>query len=154
MARERQDASIDRRELLKTVGAAALLGAAPGAATDVGAGAASQPASGTPSFAGMPQEGPGRPKICLGAGANLDDAGMRRLKQIGVNNVLMGGGNAPWDEAALKARMDRFKANGLAICNMMITGFEDVIHGGPKAEEQTAAAVSYTHLTLPTIYSV
>jgi mannonate dehydratase len=141
MARERQDASIDRRALLKTVGAAALLGAVPGAATDAGAGAAAPQTSGGPAFAGMPQEGAGRPKICLGAAATLDDAGMRRIKQIGVNNVLMGGGNAPWDEAALKTRMERFKANGLAICNMMITGFDDVIHGGPKAEEQTAAVV-------------
>jgi mannonate dehydratase len=135
MARERLDTSLDRRELLKTVGAAALLGAVPASA-----GEAAQ-ASSPPAFTGMPQEGLGRPKICLGAGANLDDAGMRRIKQIGVDNVLMGGGPAPWDEAALKARMERFKAGGLAICNMMISGFEDVIHGGPKAEEQTANVV-------------
>ena len=38
---------------------------------------------------------------------------MRRLKQIGVDAVLMGGPQIPWDEAELRARMDRFKAGGL-----------------------------------------
>ena len=139
MARDRQDASLDRRALLKTAGAAALLGAVPAAVAEA-AQTSSAPTSAL-AFRGMPPEGPGRPKICLGAGANLDDAGMRRLKQIGVDNVLMGGGSAPWNEADLKARLDRFKAGGLAICNMMITGFNDVIWGGPKAEEQTAAVI-------------
>ena len=37
--------------------------------------------------------------------------------------------------------MDRFKAGGIAIINMMIGGFNDVIWGGPKAEEQTANVV-------------
>ena len=37
--------------------------------------------------------------------------------------------------------MDRFKAGGIEIINMMIGGFNDVIWGGPKAEEQTANVV-------------
>jgi mannonate dehydratase len=136
---EREDVSLDRRALLKSMGAAALLGTV--SASDAGAGtqdAASYPVT----FRGMPGDGPGRPRICLGSSPNADDAALRRLKQIGVSHVLMGGGSAPWKEDELKARMDRFKAAGVEIINMMISGFNDVIWGGPKAEEQTAAVVA------------
>src|SRR6185503_18214800 len=70
-------------------------------------------------------QGGSMPKICLGTQPELDGAGMRTLKQIGVDFVLMGGPRIPWDEADLRARMDRFKAAGLTICNMMISGFND-----------------------------
>ena len=56
---------------------------------------------------------------------------MRRLKQIGVDYVLTGGPRMPWDEADVRARIERFKAGGMTICNMMISGFNDVIWGGP-----------------------
>jgi len=138
MARDHQDASFDRRQLLKTVGAAALLGAAGRGAT---AAAAAEGPTYPATFRGMPGDGPGRPRICLGAPANPDDGQIRRLKQIGVSHVLMGGPAAPWKEDELKARMDRFKAGGIEIINMMIGGFNDVIWGGPKAEEQTANVV-------------
>ena len=55
----------------------------------------------------MPSESVDTPKICLGAGAQTDEAGMRRLKQIGVDHVLTGGPTIPWNEADLRARMDR-----------------------------------------------
>ena len=93
------------------------------------------------TFRGMPGDGPGRPRICLGASPTADEAQIRRLKQIGVSHVLMGGPAAPWKEDELKARLDRFKAGGIEIINMMIGGFNDVIWGGPKAEEQTANVV-------------
>jgi len=139
MAAERRDvSSFDRRTLLKSVGAAALLGTVPPSGVDAAAqDAASYPAT----FRGLPGDGAGRPRICLGTSPAADDATLRRLKQIGVSHVLMGGGNAPWKEDELKARMDRFKAAGVEIINLMITGFNDVIWGGPKAEEQTAAVV-------------
>jgi mannonate dehydratase len=141
MARRRLDLapdrlSFDRRTLLKTVGAAALLGTVPAAEAS-----AAQGPTYPVTFRGMPGDGPGRPRICLGAPANPDDAQIRRLKQIGVSHVLMGGPPAPWKEEDLKARMDRYKAGGVEIINMMIGGFNDVIWGGPKAEEQTANVV-------------
>lgn len=84
-----------------------------------------------------PQEGAHTPRICLGAPANLDEAGMRQLKQIGVDYVLMGGPpRIPWDESELRARMDRFKAGGITIINMMIGGFNDVIWGKANADKQ------------------
>jgi mannonate dehydratase len=116
--------SLSRRTLLRALGAGALAATAPR-----GAARAAQAAQ--PQFAGMPPEGPATPKICLGAGASTDEAGMRRLKQVGVDYVLMGGPRIPWDEAEIRARLDRFKAGGLTICNMMISGFDEVIWGRP-----------------------
>jgi mannonate dehydratase len=90
----------------------------------------------------MPSERADTPKICLGAAANLDEAGMRRLKQIGVDNVLMGGPKIPWDEGELRSRMERFKTGGLTICNMMISGFNDVIWGRPGGDEQIGHVIT------------
>jgi mannonate dehydratase len=94
------------------------------------------------AFDRMPREGADTPKICLGAGAATDEAGMRRLKQIGVDYVLMGGPRIPWDDAELRARMDRFTTAGLTICNMMISGFNDVIWGRPGADEQIGHVIA------------
>jgi mannonate dehydratase len=72
----------------------------------------------------------------LGVSPNLDEAGMRRLKQIGVDYVLMGGPRIPWDEADIRSRIERFKAGGITLCNLMISGFNDVIWGRPGAGAQ------------------
>ena len=90
----------------------------------------------------MPSEGEGTPKICLGVPAALDEAGMRRLKQIGVDRVLTGGPKIPWGEADLRALIDRFKSGGLTLCNLMISGFDDIIWGRPGAEAQIADVVA------------
>jgi mannonate dehydratase len=84
-----------------------------------------------------PAEGAQTPRICLGVGGVSDDTGLRRLKQIGVDYVLMGGPRIPWEESDLRTRMDRFKEAGLTIINMMIGGFNDVIWGKPGADAQT-----------------
>ena len=76
------------------------------------------------------------PNICLGTSPTLDEKGMRALRQIGVDYVLMGGPRTPWDEKELKARMDHFRAAGITIVNMMIGGFNDVIWGRPGADAQ------------------
>jgi mannonate dehydratase len=127
--------SLSRRTLLRALGAGALAATAPR-----GAARAAQAAQ--PQFAGMPPEGPATPKICLGAGASTDEAGMRRLKQVGVDYVLMGGPRIPWDEAEIRARLDRFKAGGLTICNMMISGFDEVIWGRPGADARIADVIA------------
>jgi mannonate dehydratase len=115
---------ISRRGLFQALGAAALATAARPAFTQT-----ARPFQ-------MPAEGAGTPKICLGFYGTPDEAGMRRLKQIGVDYVLTGGPAIPWDEGELRARLDRFKAGGLTVCNMMISGFNDVIHGKPGADAQ------------------
>ena len=113
-----------RRELMKAVGASALL-----APTMTAAQPKSQAQSWPPSEANAP-------RICLGVPGNLDAAGMRRVKQIGVDYVLMGGPPIPWTEADLRERMNRFKAGGLTIINMMIGGFPKTIYGKPGRDEE------------------
>ena len=81
-----------------------------------------------------PALGEGVPRICLGGG---DDDRMRHYKQAGVDYVLGGGGPSPWTVESLRERMDRAEANGIQTINLMIGGIDDVIHGGPKAAEQT-----------------
>lgn len=115
-------AKFSRRRLIQAAGVTALAnGAAP---------AAMIPAP--------PPEGPGTPKICLEAniGGADPEAAARRLRQIGVNNVISGGSRIPWDEAQLKDRMDKLKANGLTLGNLMIGGFNNAIYARPGRDEE------------------
>jgi mannonate dehydratase len=123
---------ISRRTLLQAMGAAALMSSAPATATE-----AVQPKSSP-----MPSEGKDTPKICLGVGATPDAPGMRRLKQIGVDYVLTGGPKIPWAETDIRTRIDEFKAGGLTLCNMMISGFDDVIWGKAGADAQIADVIT------------
>jgi mannonate dehydratase len=90
----------------------------------------------------MPSEDTGTPKICLGVPSTLDEAGMRRVKQLGIDYVLTGGPKIPWTEADVRSRIDQFKAGGLTLCNMMISGFNDVIWGRPGADAQIADVIT------------
>ena len=114
-----------RRAVLKGTGAAALLPSI----------AAPAPAETVPH--GMPGEGPNTPKIALSLSQDtMNDAGMRALKQIGVNHVLMSGPPIPWTEAAIRSRMDTLKSGGLTLANMMIVGFPNAIYGRPGRDEE------------------
>jgi mannonate dehydratase len=93
----------------------------------------------------MPSEGTDTPKICLGVAATPDDAGMRCVKQIGVDYVLTGGPKIPWSEADVRGRIEQFRAGGLTLCNMMITGFDDVIWGRPGADGQISDVIASIH---------
>jgi len=114
-----------RRDMMKAAGAAALLPSASPSLLN-----AAQNGSWPPA------EGPNTPKICLGVRPDIDEAGMRRVKQIGVDYVLMGGPPIPWTEEALRERISRFKAGGLTICNMMISGFPNTLYGKPGRDEE------------------
>src|SRR5271165_6108822 len=108
---------VSRRNLLKTVGGVALL-----SPSVRGAG---------PSL--LRQEGPETPKICLSingpiAAGRFDETGMRRVKQLGVDHVLMGGPSIPWKESQIRALMDGLKAGGLTLGNLMIDGFRNTIY--------------------------
>ena len=112
--------NLSRREMMKAAGAAALV---------------------TPAFAAAqnkpwPPAETGVPKICLGLQGEVDAARMRRIKQIGVDYVLMGGPPIPWTEEVLRERLDRFKAGGLTIINMMIGGFPKTLYGKPGRDEE------------------
>ena len=117
--------SIDRRRLLQTLSAALVVAPASARA------AQRQPASWR-----MPAEGDTTPKLCLGFYMPVEEANMRRVKQIGVDHVLTGGPPIPWQEADVRARIERFKVGGITLYNMMISGFDDVIFGRPGADAQ------------------
>ena len=74
---------LTRRRLLQSMGVAAL--------AQFPRGASAAPTQTPPSFSRMPGEGKDTPKICLGFYGTVDEASMRRLKQIGVDYVLTGG---------------------------------------------------------------
>jgi mannonate dehydratase len=115
-----------RRAMLKAAGVAALGAAAPSPAARA---ATVQAAS---RF-----EGKDAPKICLEAGAAVGEsseeaaAAARRIRQLGVDHVIAGGGRIPWEESRLRATMDRLKSNGLTLANLMISGFPDAIYNRP-----------------------
>ncbi len=79
-------------------------------------------------------EGPNTPKICLGGGR--DESGMRRVKQLGEDYVIGGGGQLPWKEADIRAQIERCKAAGLTLYNIMISGFNNTIYGRPGRDEE------------------
>src|SRR5882724_3412765 len=88
-------------------------------------------------------EGKDTPKICLGMGdggggsaPGSNDAGLKRIKQIGVDYVLGGGPRIPWEESRLKEQMDRIKAAGLTLGNLMISGFDNAIYNRPGKDEE------------------
>ena len=68
--------------------------------------------------------------------ASVDDLAIRRVKQLGVNDVLTGGPPIPWQEDDLRAFMDRLKAGGLTLGNMMIAGFPKTLYGRPGRDEE------------------
>ena len=113
--------AISRRRMLQTAGAAALVSHA-SARSSPAASPAFSPAAApafspaaAPAFSKMPGEGKDTPKICLGGVQPTDEAGLRRVKQIGVDYVLTGGPRIPWDEADLRGRIERYKAGGITL---------------------------------------
>ncbi len=121
-----------RRNLMKGICSTAALSAALPAAAVLPAAAADGGYKG-PHGPGMPQEGPNTPKLCAPLGGPINDPQMRQVKQLGVNNVLMGGPQMPWQEADLQATVDKLKGGGLTLGNMMISGFPNCIYGRPGA---------------------
>ncbi len=82
------------------------------------------------------------PKICLEMGngglsaGKLDEGGMRRVRQLGVTHVLMGGPRMPWQEDQLRSLQDKLKGGGLTLGNLMIGGFPKTIYGKPGRDEE------------------
>ena len=76
------------------------------------------------------------PKLCVALPRGQTEASVRRVKQIGVDYVLSGGPRIPWQEADLRARMERLRAGGLTLYNLMISGFPNTIYGRPGRDEE------------------
>jgi len=96
-------------------------------------------------------EGPDTPKLCLGLGdggrtsEGQQDEGIQRIKQLGVGYVLSGGPRIPWQEADLRARIERLKAEGLTLYNLMIGGFRNTIYGRPGRDEEIEKVIQSIH---------
>jgi mannonate dehydratase len=124
--------------MLKTAGAAVVGLPAVGGTSTAGATAARGPRF----------EGKDTPKICLEAGAAIsgssDDAAAaaaRRIRQLGVEHVISGGGRIPWEEGRLTETMNRLKANGLTLANLMISGFPNAIYNRAGKDEDIEKVV-------------
>jgi mannonate dehydratase len=108
------------------------------------AGAAALPFPATAALMSRPRlDGADIPKICLEVGSGglaagtLNDAGARRVKQLGVDHVIAGPpGRIPWQVAQLKELIDRLKGHGLILGNMMLGGFPNAIYGRPGRDEE------------------
>ena len=119
--------------MLKTAGVAAL-----------GVGGGYRLSSATAAAQSRPHfEGKDTPKICLEvglaapAGVSPEEAAAgaaRRIRQLGVEHVLSGGGRIPWEESRLKEMMDRLKVNGVTLANLMISGFPNAIYNRPDRD--------------------
>ncbi len=85
----------------------------------------------------------GTPKLCLEIGGTslaagkLDDAGARRVKQLGVDHVIAPyPGRIPWREDVLRDLIDRLAHFGLTLANIMISGFPSAIYGRPGRDQE------------------
>ena len=78
-----------------------------------------------------PTEGPNTPKLILTCPLNATPEYMRKLKQIGIDHVLIqwqDGLPLPWTESGIRKVMDRFKAEGLTVFNMMLPVISNIIY--------------------------
>ncbi|HEY1945928.1 MAG TPA: mannonate dehydratase [Bryobacteraceae bacterium] len=119
--------NVSRREAITALGAAAL-------APKVQARAASS---------GKVTKIEGTPQICLEMGngklaaGTLDEAGIRRVVQLGVTHVLSGGPpRLPWQESEIRWQIDKLKEGGLTLGNLMMGGFPKTIYGQPGRDEE------------------
>ena len=87
---------------------------------------------------GMAQEGVGTPKIAcaINLADGVTDAAIRGVLQIGVYHVLSGGPALPWSASQLQPLVDRLKAAGIALGNLMIGGFPNTLYGRPRRDEE------------------
>jgi len=87
---------------------------------------------------GMPQEGVQTPKIACAI--NLRDGvteeAIRGVVELGVYHVLSGGPPLPWTVSTLQPLVDKLKASGVTLDNLMIGGFPNTIYGRAGRDEE------------------
>ncbi|MEX0762878.1 MAG: mannonate dehydratase [Dehalococcoidia bacterium] len=74
------------------------------------------------------------PKLTLSI-TDVEEATLRRVKQLGVDHVCMSGPPLPWRDEDLRSRMEQLSAAGLFLSNMMASGFPDAIYGRQGRDE-------------------
>ena len=87
---------------------------------------------------GMPQEGVDTPKIAcaINLADGVTDAAIRGVVQIGVYHVLSGGPSLPWSVSQLQLLVDKLKAAGVVLGNLMIGGFPNTLYGRTGRDEE------------------
>src|ERR1035437_6330458 len=87
---------------------------------------------------GMPQEGADTPKIAcaINLSDGVKEAAIRGVVQLGVYHVLSGGPALPWTASELRSLVDKLKAKGVTLGNLMIGGFPNTIYGRPGRDEE------------------
>jgi len=88
---------------------------------------------------GMPQESKGTPKIATAIGLRnntVTDQEIRGVVQLGVYHVLSGGPRIPWEVSELQPVVDKLKAGGVKLGNLMIGGFTNTLYGRPGRDEE------------------
>ena len=87
---------------------------------------------------GMPQEGPDTPKIASSINVReITDQTIRDVVQIGVYHVLGSGPvKLPWTVEQLQPMVDKLKAGGVALGNLMINGFPKTLYGQPGRDDE------------------
>lgn len=124
-------ANLSRRQMMQLAGVAAL----------------SAPQVAAQKIRGPRPEGENTPKICQQIGplrhsaGTFDDAGMRRIKQLGVDYVLTSEIRGPWEETPLREAMGRLKAAGLTLRHMYLPGLRNAIFGRPGRDQEIEAAI-------------
>ncbi len=87
---------------------------------------------------GLPQESADTPKIAcaIDLGNGVTDEAIRSVLQLGVSHVLSGGPPIPWTENQLRPVVERLRANGITLGNLMIGGFPKTIYGRSGRDEE------------------
>lgn len=102
--------------------------------------AASAQSNGSPSWKpglGMPRESASTPKLAAPFSMNdLSDGALRRVKQLGVDNVLSSGPKLPWTVEQLQTIVGKLAGAGLKLGNLMISGFNETLYGRPGRDQE------------------
>jgi mannonate dehydratase len=87
---------------------------------------------------GMPQESAATPKIACAINLHdgVTDEAIRSVVQLGVYHVLSGGPALPWSVNQLQPIVDKLKAGGVMLGNLMIGGFPKTIYGQQGRDEE------------------
>ena len=87
---------------------------------------------------GLPKEGAGTPKIACAIDLRngVIDEAIRSVVQLGVYHVLAGGPPIPWTVSQLQPIVEKLKAGGATLGNLMISGFPNTIYGRPGRDEE------------------
>src|ERR1700761_5895266 len=127
----------NRRDFIKkstSLAAALSLGAVGASASSLVSDNTAAPA--THKVAWPVVEGPDTPKMTMNVGLNDPMSKVKAIKQFGADYVHMAGPRLPWTKEGIQTIVDKYKAEGLTVINMMVNFSGDIIHAGPGRDEE------------------